>query len=82
MVDTHETEGAETGPQEPGNHGNRDVHRPVKRCSEISAKEYSDQVCVQLEKRKKLFFFLNEFVRQRRLSVCFLVYSCVFLCYA
>lgn len=57
MVDAYEMEGAEAGPQEPGNHGNRDVHRPVKRCSEISAKGYSDQADVCLEKRKGFFFF-------------------------
>lgn len=56
-VDAYEMEGAEAGPQEPGNHGNRDVHRPVKRSSEISAKVYSDQACVCLEKRKEGFFF-------------------------
>ena len=60
MVDLYEMEGAEAGPQEPGNHGNSDVHRPVKRCLEISAKGYSDQACVWLvgeEKRVFSFFF-------------------------
>lgn len=56
MVDMYKMEGAEAGPQEPRNHGNRDVHRPVKRCLEISPKEYLDQACVWLERKKELFF--------------------------
>lgn len=69
-------EGADAGPQEPGNHGNRDVHRLVKRCSEISAKGYSDQDCVAGEKEgassSSFFFsflFFNELARQREAYV-------------
>lgn len=85
MADTYKMEGAEAGPQESRNHGNRDVHRPVRRCSEISPKESLDQACVWLERKRSLFsplvsfpfFFFNELARQGK---TFCVLPGIFMC--